>query len=156
MTTEATNGQPLSWASLNLSEIDTDSTGGGTPAGEVPTGTYKLRLVGSKPNPFPNQQGTTDIDFVITEGQYARKHVFASLPSPGAYSWVPKAAAILVKRLGITQQPGEDLVDTLSRGAANGASLITADVVESKYTDSNGNERQGRPKLQFFSIAAAV
>jgi hypothetical protein len=153
--TEQTNGQPLSWASLNLAEIDTD--GGGQSTGEVPTGTYKLRLVGAKPNPFPNQAGTTDIDLVITEGQYARKHVFASLPAPGSYSWVPKAAAILVKRLGITQQPGEDLVDTLSRGAANGASLITADVQENRYTDKNtGEEKVGRPKLQFFSIASAV
>jgi hypothetical protein len=155
MTTEQTNGVPLSWASLNLAEVDTDS-GGSAPTGEVPTGTYKLRLVGSKPNPFPNQEGTTDIDFQIVEGQYARKHIFASLPAPGKYSWVPKAAAILVKRLGITQQPGEDLVDTLSRGAANGASLITADVTENTYTDANGNSKQGRPRFQFFSVASAI
>lgn len=150
------NGQTtLTWAELNLNEIETDGGGTGT-ASEVPTGNYKLRLVGAKPNPFPNQVGTTDIDFVIADGKYAKRHVFASLPSPGKYSWVPKAAAILVKRIGVTQQAGEDLVDTLSRAAANGAGLITADVEENRYTDAAGNEKIGRPKLQFFSITPAV
>jgi len=148
--TETTNG-PVTWASLNLAEVNTEGEG---VASEIPTGTYKLRLVGSKPSPF--KEGVTDIDFVVTEGQYAKRHVFATLPPPGAYSWVPKAAAILIKRLGITQQPGEDLVDTLSRAAANGAGLITADVQENNYTDANGNPKVGRPKLQFFSIASAV
>lgn len=153
--TESTNGQePITWASLNLNEVNTEDTGGVT-ASEVPTGTYKMRLVGSKPNPF--REGDTDIDLLIVEGQYAKRHVFASLPSPGKYSWVPKAAAILVKRIGATQLPGEDLVDTLSRAAANGAGLITADVQENTYTDkTTGEIKQGRPKVQFFSIASAV
>lgn len=147
-----TTQEPITWASLNLNEVNTESEG--TERSEVPSGNYKMRLVGSKPSPF--REGDTDIDFVITEGQYAKRHVFASLPAPGKYTWVPKAAAILVKRIGATQQPGEDLVDTLSRAAANGAGAITADVQENRYTDSNGNEKVGRPKLQFFSIASAV
>ena len=152
--TENTNGAALTWASLNLNTIETDNTGGAT-AGEVPAGNYKFRLVGAKPSPF--KEGTTDVDLVITEGPQARRHVFASLPAPGSYSWVPKAAAILVKRLGVTQQPGEDLVDVLSRAAANGASLITADISDNNYTDKvTGETKQGRPKLQFFSIASAV
>jgi hypothetical protein len=142
----------VNWSDLNLNEVNIERDATSTRS-EVPAGNYKFRLAGSKPNPF--KPGTTDIDLVIVEGEYKGRHVFATLPPPDAYSWVPQAAAILVKRLGITQMPGEDLVDTLSRGAANGAGLITADVIEDKFTDNAGNLRS-KPKLQYFSIAAAV
>lgn len=138
---------------MNLNQIDTEDTGGKT--SEVPAGNYKMRLVGSKQNPY--RETDTDIDFQIVEGQYARKHIFASLPSPAKGDWVAKAAAVLVKRIGATQLPGEDLVDTLSRAAANGPGLITADVTDNFYTDKNtGETKQGRPRLAFFSIASAV
>ena len=137
---------------MNLNELSTDR-GGNTERTEVPAGNYKFRLAGSKPNPF--KTGTTDIDLVIVEGPQKGRHVFATLPAPDAYSWVPQAAAILVKRLGITQQPGEDLVDTLSRGAANGSGAITADVIDDTYTN-NAGAQVTKPKLQFFSVAAAV
>jgi hypothetical protein len=143
----------MTWSELNLNQIDTAASSS-TPA-EIPTGNYKLRLVGAKPNPY--REGETDIDFVVVEGQYTKRHVFTSLPKPGSYTWVIPAAALLIQRLGIEQQPGEDLVDTLSRGAANGAGLITADVQGAQeYTAKDGQVKMGRPKFQFFSVAAAV
>lgn len=145
-----------SWAELNLNEISTerDATAVGTRT-ELPSpATYKLKLVGAKANPY--QAGTTDIDFQVVEGAHARQHLFASLPSPSKGKWVAQAAAFLIKRLGITQQPGEDLIDTLSRGAANGAGLITADVMPDSYVSKTTGETVTKPKLQYFSVQAAV
>lgn len=148
--TEA-NGSTLSWSALNLNEVD---MGGPTERTEVPAGNYKFRLVGAKPSPY--QAGSTDIDLVITEGSQAKRHVFASLPTPDKGKWVIQAASILIKALGGTHQTGEELTDTLNRIASNGASQFTADVVENTYTDKvTGELKQGRPRVQYFSIAAA-
>lgn len=152
MTTETS---AVTWASLNLNEIDVDSKPeGSTERSELPSpATYKLKLVGAKANPF--QSGTTDIDFVVVEGPHARQHLFATLPSPGKYSWVSKAAAFLIKRMGVAQLPGEELIETLNRGAANGAGTISADVAPDTYVNNKG-QSVTKPKLQYFSITAAV
>jgi hypothetical protein len=127
------------------------------PRTEVPAGTYTFRLSGAKPSPFENQAGTTDIDLIIADGPQSKRHVFASLPTPDKGKWVVQAAGILIKALGGTHQAGEELVDTLNRLAQNGASKITADVVDNYYTDKvTGAQRQGRPRVQFFSIAPAA
>lgn len=144
----------MKWSELNLSEVDTEKQGVASgERTELPSpANYKLRLAGSKPNPY--QTGTTDIDFIVAEGQYKNKHLFASLPSPDKGSWVAQAAAILIKRLGGTQMPGEELVDTLTRISQNGAALITADVIPDTYTKDGVTKT--KPKLQYFSVAAAV
>ena len=151
--TEATpNGSTLSWASLNLNEVAPEPM----ERTEVPAGTYTFRLANAKPSPFPNQEGTTDIDLVITEGPQSKRHVFASLPTPDKGKWVVQAASILIKALGGTHQAGEELVDTLNRLAANGAGKFTADVIDNFYNDkTTGAQKQGRPRVQFFSIQAA-
>jgi hypothetical protein len=144
----------MNWSELNLNEVDTEKQAGSGERSELPSpATYKLRLVGSKPNPY--QSGTTDIDFAVADGQYKNKHLFASLPSPDKGNWVQQAAAILIKRLGGEQLPGEELVDTLTRLAQNSNALITADVAPDTYTNKQG-ETKTKPKLQFFSVAAAV
>ena len=150
--TEATPNSGVSWADLNLNTLDT-SANTSTERTELPAGNYKFKLVGSKPNPF--RAGDTDIDLVVVEGPQTKRHLFASLPTPDKGRWVAQAAAILIKRLGVEQIPGEDLVDTLSRAAANGTSAITADVVTENFTRRDGTAGS-KPKLQFFSIAAAV
>lgn len=154
MTSETTNA--VTWASLNLNEIDVDSkpTEGSGERSELPSpATYKLRLVGAKANPF--QMGTTDIDFAVVEGPHARQHLFATLPSPAKYNWVSKAAALLIKRMGVTQLPGEDLIETLNRGAASGAGTIQAEVAPDTYTSKTG-ALITKPRLQYFSITASV
>jgi hypothetical protein len=150
--TEATNGSTLSWASLNLNQVDMTSD---SPRTEVPQGNYTFKLVGAKASPY--QVGTTDLDLVITEGPQAKRHVFASLPSPDKGKWVIQAASLLIKSLGGTQQPGEELIDTLNRTAASGANAITADVEENHYTDrTTGEPKVGRPRIRFFSVQAAA
>jgi hypothetical protein len=151
MTEATTNGSTtLSWASLNLNEVAPEPM----ERTEVPAGTYKFRLVGAKPSPY--QAGSTDIDFVISEGPQARRHVFASLPTPDKGKWVIQAASNLIKNLGGTHQTGEELVDTLNRLAQNGASQITADISENQYTDkTTGELKTGRPRFQYFSVTAS-
>jgi hypothetical protein len=151
-TNETPNGSTtLSWSSLNLNQVDMTSDG---PRQEVPAGSYKFQLKGAKPSPY--QPGTTDIDLVIAEGPQSKRHVFASLPTPDKGKWVVQAASILIKSLGGTHQPGEELVDTLNRLASNGANAITADIVENNYTDrTTGEPKVGRPRVQFFSIQPA-
>jgi hypothetical protein len=152
MTEPTSNG--LSWSSLNLNEIETAPQ---TERSEVPPGTYKFRLVGAKPSPFENQVGSTDIDFVVTEGPYSKRHVFASLPMPDKGKWVVSAAALLIKQLGGTHNSGEDLIDTLNRIASSGANPIQATLSENTYTDRNTGElKTGRPKFQYFSVQAAL
>ena len=147
MSTE-TNGSTVSWASLNLNQVDTS---GPTERTEVPAGNYTFRLAGAKPSPY--QAGTTDIDLVITGGPQQKRHVFASLPTPDKGKWVVQAASILIKALGGTHQTGEELVDTLNRLAANGAGQFSADVIENNYNDRlTGEPKVGRPRVQFFSI----
>jgi|SRR5579859_5760425 len=149
MTEATSNGSTLSWASLNLNQVDMSAPE--TTRTEVPAGNYTFRLVGAKPSPY--QAGSTDIDLVITNGPQAKRHVFASLPTPDKGKWVIQAAGLLIKSLGGTHQAGEELVDTLNRIASNGASQFTADVQENYYTDKNtGEQKQGRPRVQFFSI----
>lgn len=151
--TEATNGNTVSWASLNLNQVDMSAPEGART--EVPAGNYTFRLAGAKPSPY--QAGATDIDLVITEGAQSKRHVFASLPTPDKGKWVIQAASLLIKSLGGAHQPGEELVDTLNRLAQNGAGQITADVTENFYTDKNtGEQKQGRPRVQFFSIQPAA
>lgn len=150
--TEATpnNGSTLSWASLNLNEVASEPM----ERTEVPAGNYKFRLVGAKPSPY--QAGATDIDFVISEGPQAKRHVFASLPTPDKGKWVIQSASLLIKQLGGTHQTGEELVDTLNRLASSGANQITADVIENTYTDKvTGELKTGRPRFQYFSVTAA-
>jgi hypothetical protein len=151
--TEAPNGSTtLSWASLNLDQVDVQPT----ERTEVPAGSYKLRLVDAKPSRFENQLGTTEMSFAIVEGPQAKRRIFASLPTPDKGKWVVQAASILIKALGGTHQPGEELVDTLNRLAANGANPITADIVDNHYTDKvTGEARTGKPRLQYFSIQPA-
>jgi hypothetical protein len=149
--TEAQTAPSVSWSSLNLNEVqDTQPT----ERTEVPAGTYTFKLVGAKMSPF--QHGATDIDFVITEGPQTKRRVFASLPTPDKGKWVASAASLLIKQLGGTHLPGEELVDTLNRIASNGANQITADIAENKYVDKNTGElKTGRPKFQYFSVTAA-
>jgi hypothetical protein len=150
--TEATNGSTLSWASLNLNAVDMTSD---SPRTEVPAGNYTFKLVGAKASPY--QSGTTDLDLVITEGPQAKRHVFASLPSPDKGKWVIQAASLLIKSLGGSQQPGEELIDTLNRTASSGANAITADVEENHYIDrATGEPKVGRPRIRFFSIQSAA
>lgn len=149
---ETPNGSTLSWSSLNLNEVNMTSPEGRT---EVPAGRYTFRLVGAKPSPY--QVGSTDFDLVITEGPQAKRHVFASLPTPNKGKWVIQAASLLIKSLGGTHQEGEELVDTLNRLAANGAGQISADIIENQYNDkTTGELKTGRPRLQYFTIQPAV
>lgn len=150
--TETSNGSTLSWSSLNLNQVDLASEG---PRTEVPPGRYTFRLVNAKPSPY--QVGSTDFDLVITEGPQAKRHVFASLPTPDKGKWVIQAASLLIKALGGTHEQGEELVDTLNRLATNGANPITADIIENQYNDkTTGELKTGRPRLQYFSIQPAA
>jgi hypothetical protein len=149
-TPNASNGSTLSWASLNLNEVAPEPM----ERTEVPAGNYSFRLAGAKPSPY--QAGSTDIDLVISAGPQAKRHVFASLPTPDKGKWVVQAASLLIKAVGGTHQPGEELVDTLNRLAQNGASQFTADVEENHYNDRiTGEPKVGRPRVRFFSIQPA-
>ena len=150
------NGTITSWADLNLNEIDTEA---GAPTGdsgatrsELPAGNYTLKLLGAKENPF--EAGGTDIDFVVVEGQHSKRRLFAKLPAPNVTKYAPQWAAILVKRLGGTQLPGEDLITLLNRIAPT-ANAIRADVIDDTYFSSKQGKNVTKPKLQFFSIEAA-
>lgn len=150
MNTDTNGSTTFSWSSLNLNEVNSEPL----ERTEVPAGNYTFRLVGAKPSPY--QAGSTDIDLVISEGPQSRRHVFASLPTPDKGKWVIQAASNLIKQLGGTHQAGEELVDTLNRLAQSGANPITAEVQDNFYTDkTTGDQKQGRPRVQFFSIQAA-
>lgn len=147
----ATNGPTLSWASLNLNEVTAEPM----ERSEVPAGTYTFKLVGAKLSPFENQKGATDIDLVITEGAQAKRHVFTSIPTPDKGKWVAQAASNLIKQLGGSHNPGEELYETLNRIAQNGANPVTADIEENQYTDKvTGELKTGRPRVRLFSFQA--
>lgn len=149
--TESNGATALSWASLNLNEVAEATAPERT---EVPAGTYKLRLVSAKPSPY--QAGSTDMDFVITEGPQSKRHIFASLPTPDKGKWVISAASNLIKSLGGEHKSGEDLVDTLNRIAPT-SNAVSATVAENNYNDKiTGEPKVGRPRVQFFSIQPAL
>lgn len=149
------NGVITSWADLNLNDIDIDARSEGAPTErtELPGGNYKLRLVGAKQNPF--EAATTDLDFVVVEGPQSKRRLFAKLPGPNVTKHAPMWAAILVKRLGGSQNPGEDLISTLNRIAPT-ANAITADVTEDTYFSVKLGANVTKPKLMFYSIQASA
>lgn len=150
MTAETSNGNTLSWASLNLNEVAPEPQ----ERTEVPAGIYKMKLSGAKPNPY--RSGDTDLDFIIVEGAQSKRHIFASLPTPGKGPWVVQAASNLIKQLGGEHQAGEELIDTLNRIAPT-ANPVTAEVVENTYNDkTTGELKVGRPRLQYFTVQAAL
>lgn len=154
METLASNGTITSWRDLNLNEVDIDSRSEASsqPRTELPAGNYTFKLVGAKQNPF--EAGTTDIDLVVVSGPQSKRHLFAKLPAPHITKYAAQWAAILVKRLGGSQMPGEDLIETLNRIAPT-ANAFTADVAEDTYTSKKTGELVTKPKLQYFSIVAA-
>lgn len=147
------NGQITSWADLNLNEVVTEREDSSSlPRTELPAGNYKFKLVSAKQNPY--ETGTTDIDLVVIEGPQTKRHLFARLPAPNVTKYAAQWAAILVKRLGGSQLPGEDLITLLNRIAPT-ANAITADVAEDSYFSTKQNAMVTKPKLQYFSIQAA-
>lgn len=154
--TEAQPETLNTWASLNLNEIVTDRPEGASgERTELPEGNYTFRLVGAKENPY--KAGTTDVDFAVVAGPRTKQHLFATIPPPSAAKGIGvQFAAVLVKRLGIPQQTGEDLIDYLNRAAASGASAITGDVIHETYFSTKYNEQRSKPKLQWFSLQSAI
>lgn len=149
------NGAITSWSDLNLNEVNIDERaegGSGGTRSELPAGNYKFKLVSAKENPY--EAGGTDIDFVVVEGPQARRHLFAKLPAPHVTKYAPQWAAILVKRLGGEQMPGEDLITLLNRIAPT-ANAITADVIDETFFSKKQNTNLTKPKFQFFSVQAA-
>lgn len=154
--TEAIPETLNTWASLNLNEIVTDRPEGASgERSELPEGNYTFRLVGGKENPY--KPGTTDVDFVVTSGPRTKQHLFATIPPPSTAKGIGvQFAAILVKRLGIPQQTGEDLIDYLNRAANAGASAVSGDVVHETYFSTKYNETRSKPKLMWFSLQSVV
>jgi len=154
--TEALPEMPNSWASLNLNTIVTDRPEGSSgERTELPEGNYTFRLVGGKENPY--KAGTTDVDFVISSGPRSKQHLFATIPPPSAAKGIGvQFAAVLVKRLGVPQQAGEELIDYLNRAAISGASAISGDVVHESYFSTKYNEQRSKPKLLWFSLQSAI
>lgn len=152
-TASNSNGTITSWSDLNLNEVSFERSGD-TPQErtELPAGNYTFKLVGAKQNPF--ETATTDIDLVVVAGPHAKRHLFARLPGPAVTKYAAQWAAILVKRLGGSQLPGEDLITLLNRIAPT-ANAISADVVEDTYFSTKNNANVTKPKLQYFSIQAA-
>jgi hypothetical protein len=151
--TASPNGN-VGWSDLNLNEIQTERSTESSTKSELAAGNYKFKLVSAKQNPFPERAGTTDIDFVVVEGTSARRHLFASIPPPHVTKYAAQWAAILIKRLGGEQLPGEDLVAILNRIAPT-ANAFTMDVIDDTWTDSKTGALRSKPKAQFFSIQAA-
>lgn len=150
--TEAT---PVSWASLNLNTVVTERANGETQERtELPPGNYTFKFVGAKQNPY--EPGTTDLDFVVAAGPHSKRHLFAKIPAPSVTKYAIQWAAILIKRLGVEQLPGEELIDTLNRAASNGASAVSGEVILDTWTDKNTGAMRSKPKLQFFSLQAAA
>jgi hypothetical protein len=152
METSTSNGSITSWADLNLNDVVTERAGEDTTKTELPAGNYKFKLVGAKQNPF--EPATTDIDLVVVEGPHSKRHLFARLPGPSVTKYAAQWAAILVKRLGGSQLPGEDLITLLNRIAPT-ASAITADVSDDTYFSTTKGANVTKPKLMYFSIQAA-
>lgn len=151
---EATTNGITSWTELNLNELVAERTADATQAkSELPAGNYKFRFVTAKQNPF--EAGTTDIDLVVTEGPHARRHLFAKIPAPSVTKYAAQWAGTLIKTLGGTAQPGEDLISFLNRIGPS-AGPFTADVIMDTWNDKNTNELRSKPKLQFFSLQPAA
>lgn len=152
-TATESNGAITSWADLNLNEVVTErSDSEPREKTELPAGNYKFKLVGAKQNPF--EAATTDIDFVVVEGPHSKRHLFARMPGPAVTKYAEQWAAILVKRLGGSQLPGEDLITLLNRIAPT-ANAISADVIDDTYFSTAKGVNVTKPKLQYFSIQAA-
>jgi hypothetical protein len=147
------NGGITSWSQLNLNEVVTERAAGeAQERTELPAGNYTFKFVGAKQNPY--EPLTTDLDFVVTQGPHSKRHLFARLPGPNVTKYAPQWAAILVKRLGGSQLPGEDLITLLNRIAPT-ANAITADVTDDTYFSTSKGINVTKPKLMFFSINAA-
>jgi hypothetical protein len=115
-------------------------------AAPLPPARYTLKLLGVAPDKYVDSK--LAFDLVVADGKYARRRIFPTLPSPTSNEdWPAQVVAKLIGILGIEQQPGETIMETLNRAAGNGHSTFTAET--KLYTKSNGEEK---PDIVWFSI----
>lgn len=148
----------MSWENTQLSEVVESAK---TPFTPIPEGTYKLRLLGVKPDTYR----PTDLamDFQIAEGQYAGRRIFPTLPDPSVKSWALNAAKKLADALGVTQDTanGETIPAMLNRAASNGHAVVSAQVTVETYlskkesTPDNPVYKQNN-KVSLFSFEATA
>jgi hypothetical protein len=136
----------MGFETINLNDVQ--QTAG--VAAPLPAAEYTLKLLSAKENEY--QPGGISFDIVVTDGQYARRRVFPTLPPPPDNShWSAQAAAKFLSTLGVEQQPGESAIDAFNRAASNGSSTFIG--TTKLYTKGNGEQK---PDLQWFTVKPAV
>lgn len=116
----------------------------------MPAAKYNLKLLSVTPDKF--RDGALAFDLVVADGQYARRRIFPTLPSPtGNDDWPAQVIAKLIGVLGIEQGPGETVLETLNRAAGNGHATFQA--TTKQYTKGNG---EVRPDIVWFSLEPAI
>jgi hypothetical protein len=136
----------LGFETIRLEEVvQTQGTAAPLPAAE-----YNLKLLSVKNDEY--RPGGLSFDIVVADGNYARRRVFPTLPSPTDKDhWAAQAAAKFLTTLGIEQMPGETVLDAFNRAAGNGhANFIGTTKL---YTNGKGEQK---PDLVWFSVKPAI
>jgi len=139
-------GNYTSWETINLNEIEQTKAVAAPP----PEGDYTLRLIGVAPDKYDATK--LAFDMVIAEGNYAKRRLFPTLPTPETTKdWPAQAAAKFLSVLGIEQNPGETILEVFNRAAGNGHSTFIGAVKH--YTKTNGDVKLD---LNWFSVRPAT
>lgn len=124
----------MGWEAINLTDVEQSR-------GEVatlPADTYNLRLLSVSPDKY--RENTLAFDIVVTDGKYARYHIFPTLPAPKDINdWPAQAAAKLLGVLGGEQLAGESVMDAFNRIASNGIAAFAGRTKQ--YTTGSGKTK---------------
>lgn len=134
-----------------------------------PVGEYVFQLVPyveERPN---RNTGVMELNLsaAVAEGEQAGKRVFWAYPDPEAIqksgknagkpmSFSAQAMKKLEISLGVDSLPGETFPEYFRRVSQNGAARFGASIDANKYIDKNGNQVEGDPKFNIFSVKAAA
>jgi len=134
-----------------------------------PVGKYVFQLVpyvDERPN---RNTGVMELNLsaAVAEGEHAGKRVFWAYPDPEAIqkqgknagkpmSFSAQAMKKLEIALGVDSLPGETFPEYFRRVSVNGAARFGASIDANKYLDKSGNQVEGDPRFNIFSVEAAA
>ncbi len=140
----------MSWDMTNLNEVVDTAKPDISPVAE---GTYRLRLLEAKVDTY--NPTALALDFAIDEGGFKGRRIFPTIPDPGKYTWAAGAAKKLAHALGVTQNPGEGVIEMFHRAATTGNAVVNAQVTVENYSKRDGTPAS-KNNVQLFSFEATA
>lgn len=141
----------MGWESINLSEVDLDTT-----PKPVPSGTYTLQLMGASDSKF-NPGGINITTTIVDEGsEFRGRTIFIDIPNPDIQTWAPQVLARMIKAMGASMPTYGNPVEELNRLSQNGHSRFQADVYVDTYLAKDGVTQKSRNKVVYKSFRPAA